>query len=208
MNFADLEKMWHSPLNRADPSALEHLKIEFVADHDRRRRNQKRFLFLVAAVLTFLTLRFLGFALRPETVPSGFNPAREWGAVLLLLLPWGGAAFLARQLSRHDRTHGEPAPSLAGSVRALLAENRMSRTRLKAMAWLHGATLLALPVVVYQLRATGKAGDEILVPAFVIWPLIAAGIFLGLWWHDRRKLQPRQHQLEALLQSYKEADMS
>jgi len=202
MNFADLEKTWRSPLNRPDPSALDHMKKEFIADHDRRRRNQKRFLFLVVAGLTFITLRFLAFALSPEAMQPGFNPAREWGAVLFLLLPWGGVAFLARQLSRHDRAHGDPAPSLAGSVRALLAENRMSRTRLKAMAWLHGATLLALPVVIYQLRAAGKAGDEILVPAFVIWPLITAGILGGLWWHDRRKLQPRQRELEALLKSY------
>jgi hypothetical protein len=202
MNFADLEKTWRSPLNRPDPSALDQMKTEFIADHDRRRRNQKRFLFLVVAALTVITLRFLAFALRPDTVQPGFNPAREWGAVLLLLLPWGGVVFLARQLTRHDRAHGDPAPSLAGSVRALLAENRMSRTRLQAMAWLHAAILLALPVVVYQLRAAGKAGDEILLPAFVVWPLLAASILLGLWWHDRRKLQPRQRELEELLKSY------
>lgn len=202
MNFADLEKAWRSPLNRPEPSALAQLKKEFIADHDRRRRNLKRFLFIVAVVITVITLRFLAFALRPEAGQPGFNPAREWGTVLLLLLPWGGVAFLARQLARHDRAHGDPAPSLAGSVRALLAENRMSRTRLKVMAWLHGATLLALPVVVYQLRAAGKAGEEILLPAFVIWPLIAAGIVFSLWWHDRRKLQPRQLELESLLKSY------
>lgn len=98
--------------------------------------------------------------------------------------------------------HGDPAPTLADSVRALLAENRIGRARLKIVAGLHGTILLVLPLVVYQLRVAGKAGDEILLPAFVGWPLIAAGILLGLWWHDRRKLQPRQHELDELLKSY------
>jgi hypothetical protein len=202
MNFADLEKTWRSPLNRPDPATLDHMKQEFIADHGRRRRNLKRFLFIVGTVLTVITLRFLAFSLRPEAGKPAFDLAREWGAVLMFLLPCGGVAFLARQLWRHDRAHRDPAPSLAGSVRALLAENRMSRTRLKTVAWLHGATLVILPIVVYQLRVTGKAGDEILLPAFVLWPLISAGILFGLWWHDRQTLRPRQNQLQALLESY------
>lgn len=202
MNFADLENTWRSPLNRPDPATLDHMKKEFLAEHDRRRTGQKRFLFLVGVVLTFLTLRLAAQLFRPDPLKPGIDFAREWGAVLFLLLPWGAWAVLARRLSRHDREHGSPAPTLAGSVRALLDENRVSRACLRAVAWLHMATLLVLPLVVYQLRAVGKAGNEILLPAFVGWPLIAAGILLGLWWHDRRTLRPRQRELEALLKSY------
>lgn len=202
MNFADLEKTWRSPHNRPSPAEMESMKIQFIAEHDRRRRNLKRFLFLVTAVLGFLTLRFAVQAFRANAGTSDFNFSREWGAVVFLLLPWGAVAFLARRLSRHDRVHGNSASTLADSILMLLNENRMSRTRLKVMGWLYGATLLVLPLVVYQLRAVGKAGDEILLPAFVGWPLLAAGIFSIMWWYDRRKLRPRQEELAALLKSY------
>jgi hypothetical protein len=60
--------------------------------------------------------------------------------------------------------------------------------------------------VVGQLRATGKAGDEILWPAFVGWPLLAGAILAALWWQDRYRLLPRRHQLEALRQELERAD--
>lgn len=202
MNFADIENTWRSPHNRPDPATLDQMKNAFIAEHDRRRRGQKLFLFWLGTVLTFLTLRFAVQLFRPDPLKPGIDLAREWGAVLLLLLPWGALVVLARRLSRHDREHGHPAPTLAASVRALLDEVRASRARLRIVAWLHGATLLVLPLVAYQLRAVGKAGDEILVPVFVLWPLIAAGILFGLWRYNRRTLQPREHELEALLKSY------
>lgn len=202
MNFAEIENTWRSPLNRPDPATLDHMKNAFIAEHDRRRRGQKLFLFWLGTVLTFLTLGFAFRVIRPDPLKPGIDFAREWGAVLMLLLPWGALVVLARRFSRHDREHGHPASTLAGSLRALLDEVRASRTRLRIVAWLHGATLLVLPLVAYQLRAVGKAGDEVLVPVLVLWPLIAAGIGAGLWWRDRRKLRPRQHELEALLKSY------
>jgi peptidoglycan/LPS O-acetylase OafA/YrhL len=85
---------------------------------------------------------------------------------------------------------------------ALLDEIAMARARLKVVASLHGATLVLLPLVVWQLRKTGKAGDEILWPAFVGWPLFAVGILVALWWYDRSRLRPRQRQLEALHREY------
>jgi hypothetical protein len=202
MNFADLEKTWRSPLNRPDPAALDLMKQSFLAEHDRRRLGHKRFLFFVVVALTFITLRFLNAAswLGGEGGTT-VDLAREWGAVIFLLIPWAGVVMIARRLARHDREHGS-AGNIGESIRALVAENRVNRMRLRVAAALHLSALLILPVVVYQLRAVGKAGDEILVPAFVIWPLIAGAILLGLWWHDRRKLAPRQRELEALLKDY------
>jgi hypothetical protein len=72
----------------------------------------------------------------------------------------------------------------------------------KIVLLLHGLVLLVLPVVVLQLRAAGKAGDEILVPALVLWPLLAAGIGGALLYYHRRRLLPRKRQLEALLAAY------
>jgi hypothetical protein len=78
----------------------------------------------------------------------------------------------------------------------------MSRSRVKSAAILHGVILVLLPLVVWQLRAVGKAGDEILLPAFVLWPLLAAGILFAMYWHYTRKLLPRKRELEGLLKSY------
>ena len=202
MNFADIKKTWQSPQNRPAAAELESMKKTFLADHDRRRRSQKRFLFSVGAMLTVITLRLVAFVIWPSSSQRGFDPALEWGALLFLLLPWGALVLMARQLSRHDREHGNPRVTIAESVRALLDENRVTRARLKIVAWLHGAILVVLPLVVYQLRAVGKAGDEIMVPAFVCWPLLSAGILAGLWWYDRKKLRTRQDELSTLLRSY------
>ncbi|HEY5551412.1 MAG TPA: hypothetical protein VIK52_05975, partial [Opitutaceae bacterium] len=117
-------------------------------------------------------------------------------------VPWVAAILLARRALRHGREHGDPSASIAASVRASLDENAMSRARVKTAAILHGVILLLLPLVVWQLRVVGKAGDEILIPAFVLWPLIAAGILFGMYWHYTRKLLPRKRVLETLLQSY------
>ncbi len=122
MNFADLEKTWHSPFNRPDPAALELLKQSFLREHDRRRRAHRLFLFLVAGVLAVITLRGLGVALWSHD-RGQIDFAREWGAVLFLLLPWVGVIAIARHLSRHDREHGA-ARTIADGLRALLAENR------------------------------------------------------------------------------------
>jgi len=201
MNFADLEQTWRSPHNRPESAALNALKDAFLAEHDRRRTVHKRFLLIVGTVLTVMTLRVAAALLWPDAGRGVLDPAREWGALLFLLLPWAGVVILARQLSRHDRDHGA-AGTVADGIRALLAENQVSRRRVRVMTGLHLAALGLLPLVVWQLRAVGKAGDEILLPAFVGWPLIAAGILAGLWWHDRRKLAPRRRELEALLKSY------
>ena len=48
----------------------------------------------------------------------------------------------------------------------------------------------------------GKAGDEILVPAFVLLPLLMLGVSGGMLWRDRQILGPRQRHLESLLASY------
>lgn len=200
MNFADIQHAWQSPHNGPSPAQLEIMKQQFIADHDRRRRGLKLFLTIIGGWLTVVTVRLLIFAFDPA--PAEFVWSEEWGAPVMLVLPWVALGLLVKQLRAHDRDHGAAAPTLAASVRALLAENQMSRTRLKVVALLHAAMLVAVPVVVYQLRAVGKAGDEILLPAFVGWPLVSVAILLAMRWHYRTKLEPRRRELETVLRSY------
>lgn len=205
MNFDELEHVWRSPQNAPDAAALAAAQQRFHRDLRRRRAGWKLFLAVVFLALTFLTLRFAWYVVSPGPGQPAFDLRREWGAVLFLVGPWFGVLFLLRGMARHEREHGLPGSTLRAGVQALLDENRLSRTRVKTAAWLHIVALALLPLVVWQLRASGKAGDEILLPAFVAWPLAVACLGVGLVWHDRTKLRPRQRQLEALLRDYEQS---
>jgi hypothetical protein len=202
MSYDELENAWRSPRNQPDTAALAAMHGRFLDELESRRRGVKLLLFAIVAALSLLTLRFGVYVFRPMADQPPFEWSREWGALLFLLVPWAGAVFFARRLMRHEREHGYPERNVRESVRALLDENAMSRARLKAVAALHVTLLVLLPLVVWQLRAIGKAGDEIVLPAFVGWPLIAAAILGAMWWHDRAKLRPRRAQLEELLRGY------
>lgn len=205
MNSADLERAWRSPRNSADPAALAKAGDRFFADLERRRRARRLFLALVLGALTLLSVR-VALATWPRGGASAIQPARDWAALLFLALPWTGFALLARQMRRHERRHRQAGATIRDTVRALLDENATARAGLRVTAGLLGATLLLLPVVVGQLRATGKAGDEIIWPAFVGWPLLAGAILTALWWQDRQRLLPRRRHLEALWHDLGRAD--
>lgn len=202
MNFADIENMWRSPLNRPALEQIEKDKMQFATELRRRHRGFVIFLTWIFTVLTLLTGRLVLHALENRSTAEGFVFFREWGAIVLLALPWTAALYFAWQYRRHRSEHASGELSIQETLQALRDETRLARVRLKIVAGLHGVLLVVLPIVVVQLRAVGKAGDEILLPAFVIWPLIAFGIVLALWLYDRRKLQPRARHLETLLHSY------
>lgn len=201
MSYDELERAWRSPRNQPTTEKLADDRQRFAEELGRRRRGAKVFLIVVFGALSLLTLRLFGALVWPEAGRE-IDVTREWASLVFLALPWVGAVLLARRLVQHEREHGDPERSLAASVRALLDEAQVSRARLRVVAALHAAVLVLLPLVVWQLRAVGKAGDEILWPAFVGWPLIAGAILVGMWWHDRRTLGPRQRQLEQLQRDY------
>src|SRR5690606_30448987 len=88
----------------------------------------------------------------------------------------------------------------------LLDENRTERVRYKFIAGLLAASALVLPVIVYQLRAVGKAGDEIMVPALVIYPAYVLLLLVWFAYYFRKKLSPRKQELETLLSSYRQLE--
>jgi hypothetical protein len=205
MNSADFERAWRSPGNTATPAVLTAARDRLFADLRRRQRARRLFLALVFGALLLLSAR-VALELWPRGGTPTIHPARDWASLLFLAVPWTGFALLARQMRRHERGPGQASEAIGDTVRALLDENATARAGLRVTAGLLGVTLLLLPLVVWQLRATGKAGDEILWPAFVGWPLVAGTLLAALWWHERFRLRPRRRQLEALLRDLERTD--
>ena len=202
MNFAEIENMWRSPLNRPSPAQLEEQRMQFINDLNKRHRGFVLFMSVVGAALVFITGKIIVHLIWPSPAVDTIALTREWGVFPLLALPWIGWILMVRQYRWHRALHPNYETSISSSVRALLDENRLERTRYKIIAGLQLLTVILMPLIVYQLRAVGKAGDEILVPAFVIFPLIILAIFVWSTVRYRRKLLPRKRELETLLASY------
>lgn len=202
MNFAEIQNLWHAPHNRPSAAQLEEIKMKFVAEMSKRHRGIVVFMSLVGAALVFLTGKIVLHLLWPAPGKDTLDFAREWSVIPFFALPWIGWLSMVVQYRRHRAQHPNYDRSIPASVRALLDENRLERTRYKVISLLQLLTVLALPLIVSQLRAVGKTGDEILVPAFVIAPAIMLGIFLLSTVRYRRKLLPRKRELEGLLAAY------
>lgn len=202
MNFAEIEKTWRSPHNRPAPAQLEEIKMQFVTDLKRRHRGNLLLLALVFALMAFFTGKLALHILWPDPALAKVNLTREWGVVPFFALPWMGWLALVFIYRRHRRRHPDFAKSIRASAAAALDENRMERTRYKVIGALLIASALLLPLVVHQLRDVGKAGDEILIPAFVIYPAYVLGTIVWVIRYYRHKLLPRKRELETLLASY------
>ena len=177
--------------------------MEFINDLNKRHRGFVIFMSLVGSALMIITGRIVMHLIWPATASHPVIFSREWAVFPLLALPWIGWMLMVRQYRRHRTSHPNYESSISSSVRASLDENRLERTRYKLIACLQLLTVILMPLIVYQLRSVGKAGDEILIPAFVIFPAIIAVIFAWSTFHYRRNLLPRKRELEALLESYR-----
>jgi len=202
MNFADIENTWRSRHNRPSAAELEEMKMKFATDLRARRRTFSIWIAIVLGALAVFTVRLAWFIVAPAPGQDGFDLGREWGALVLFALPWCAGIFFLRRFLRHRAQHADYARSIAASVRAALDENRLAQTRTKVVSVLLIATALLLPLIVHQLRAVGKAGDEILLPAYVLFPAFVVIELLVLRYYLRRKLVPRQQELEAVLRDY------
>lgn len=204
MNFDEIQKTWQSPLNRPDTAQLEKDKMKFVTDLSRRRRGNLLLLVLVFALVLFLTVKLGLHILMPDPGSKSVDLGREWGVIPFFALPWAGWLYMVRLHWRQHVRHPNYDRSISASVRALLDENGSERKRYKAIAGLLVASAVMLPLIVYQLRSVGKAGDEILIPALVIYPAYVVGVLIWSSVYYRRKLLPRKRELEALLATYGE----
>ncbi|MDQ5980907.1 MAG: hypothetical protein QG602_3885 [Verrucomicrobiota bacterium] len=202
MNFADIEKAWRSAGNRPSAAQLEKQKMDLINELHRRRRASRGLLVLTAIPLVLLTGRLLLHIVWPDPALDRLDLTREWVVVPFFLLPWAGWFLIWRQHRRHEAVHGAYAESIQASTAALLDENRRAGIRALVAA---GGLLLSLPFlggVVWQLRAVGKMGDEVLIPAFVIYPAYVVLMVAWIGWKHLRTTAPRRKELEARLSDY------
>ncbi len=204
MNFDDIQKTWRSPHNQPSAAQLEKDKMKFLNDLRKRHRGEIIFMIWILVVLTVLTGGLVLHLVRPDPAKPPTDLAREWGSLALLALPWLCLGVFYKKFREHRARHDRPERSIRASVEALLDDSRVESERYKWVGRLCAAVVLVMPLCVYQLRAAGKAGDEILVPAFVVLPTLMLGIFVALRVYQRRVLLPRQRELEALLATYGE----
>lgn len=202
MNFADIEKTWHSPHNRPTAAELEKHKMKLIDDLRRRRRANRGLLWLTAIPLVLVTGKLLLHALWPDPALDRLDLAREWVVVPFFLLPWIGWFLIWRSHRQHEARHADYAQSIQAGVSALLDENARERLRLQVVVALLLSSLPLLGGVVWQLRAAGKAGDEILIPAFVIYPAYVVVMVGWIAWEYARKTRPRRRELEVLMADY------
>lgn len=202
MNFDEIESVWRSPHNQPSATELEQHKMKLVTELHRRHRVSRRLLGLTLLPLLFITFMIVRHAFWPDPARPAINWEREWALLPFLTLPWLGWFILLRLHLRHQRKHPDYERSISASVAASLDENRTERTRCQIITGLLVASIPLLLLIVHQLRAVHKAGDEILVPAYVIWPVYVAAVSGWFGWHYFRRLLPKKRQLEELAQAY------
>jgi hypothetical protein len=202
MNFDEIESVWRSPHNQPSATELEQHKMKLVTELRRRHRASLGLLWITALPLLFITFKIVQHALWPDPSHTPMDWEREWAVLPFLALPWLGWFIMLRLYLRHHRRHPDYDRSISESVAASLDENRTERARYKVLIGLLAGSIPLLLIVVQQLRAVGKAGDEILLPAFVIWPAYVALMVAWFGWYYFRRLLPRKRRLEELAQSY------
>ncbi len=202
MKFADIEKTWQSAHNRPSAEQLEKQKMNLINELLRNRRANRGLLWVTGIPLVLVTGRLLLHALWPDPALDRLDLAREWVVVPFFLLPWVGWFMIWRSHRQHAARHADYAQSIQAGVAALLDVNRRERRRAQMVVALLLASLPLLGGVVWQLRAVGKAGDEILIPALVIYPAYVVLMVGWIAWEYARKTRPRQKELEGLLSDY------
>lgn len=202
MNFEEIESLWRSPHNQPTAAELEGHRMKLVTDLRRRHRASRGLLWITLVPLLVITGLIVRHALWPDPAHTPINWEREWAVLPFLTLPWLGWFIMLRLHLRHQRRHPDYDRSISAGVAAALDENRTERTRCQIIAGVLVASIPLVALIVHQLRAVGKAGDEILLPAYLVWPAYVALMVGWFGWHYCRRLLPRKRQLEELAEAY------
>lgn len=202
MNFAEIERLWRSHINQPTPAQIEKEKVNFEHELRRRRRGDIALIAIVAGLLAFQIGTLIHHQIARQPGSSTWDIGREWGALVFLLLVCGMWGWLVCSHLSQRRRYPPGVRSISETLDALLEENRSQLRRYRLGAVFFALSVPLVGVVVMQLRAVGKAGDEILFPALVIYPLYVCALIAYGRWHYVKRLLPRQEALSTALRSY------
>lgn len=201
MNFDEIQSLWHAPINQPTPAQIEADRLKVIKDLKSRHFGFVLFSTCLFCILAFITGKIIFHLLWPRLGMDSVDLTKEWAILPLFLLPWFGWIWMVRDYRRYREGHSDFEGSIQASLRALLGENKLLRTRQKIVACILGGTMLVLPLVVGQLKSVGKAGREI-DPPLVLSLVILGGILIGMLIHHRNNLLPKKRKLEELLKGY------
>jgi len=198
MTFDDLVPVWRSARNQPDPVQLDRYRASIVSHLGKEYRQFLWHVGMVAAATLFLAGGFVQY------VRSGgaFDFRQEWAAIIFLLLPIGVAAAFVRGFIRHRQEHPRYDLSILDALRALIDENRLSRTRLRLSMSVLTVAMALVPVVTYQLQLVGKQRPHEAASMLVVFGALYVASMIGQIWKYRRKLLPENARLQELLGSY------
>jgi len=201
MNFDEIQSLWHAPINQPTAAQIEADRLKVIKKLKSRYLGFVLFSTYGCSVLALITGRLVYHLLWPRPGMDSVDFSREWAIIPLFLLPWLGWLLMVREYRRHRAGNQDYEESIQASLRALLDENRLMRSRKKIVVALLAGTMLILPLIIGQLKAVGKAGHEI-DAGLVLALVILGGSLIGLVYHYRCNLLPRKRQIEMLLKSY------
>lgn len=200
MNPPDLTALWNSPANRPAPDAWDSLAATTRARQLRRRR-----LFLgVLIPASFWTILLVVWLAVRWGGGQGPDLRREWAAPVLLALQMAAVAHFWVLHLKSGRPPAVAGKDIQTGLRFLFLENRRAGLRLKIIASLLLITAAAMPLVVKQLQAAGKAGAEIQGPFLFGVPGIAGLVIVAMVWHWRKVLAPEGRALNEQLAQIRE----
>lgn len=206
MNPPDLATLWNSPANRPHPAAWDAM-LSKIRDRQRRRRRLFLGVLITASIQTILlivSLTIRGFGGSGGIDGLVGSLSREWAAVFLLGLQTAAVVRFWILHGKGDRLAPGAGENLRAGLEILWRENRRTCARQKTIAALLAVMAASMPLVVNQLQAAGKAGEEIRLPFLLGVPVLAVAVILGMAWHFLKILGPEGRALNEQLAEIRE----
>ncbi|UDF04862.1 hypothetical protein [Asticcacaulis sp. AND118] len=198
MKIETLERLWRAHDRDPDRTAQACLLESLMTTIERRRNGQNVFLLCVGAALGTITLVFGYDIIRHE----GFDPAREWGALLMLAAPWIALILMKRAHDRHVQRFPDPGASISENLRVRLDENRTARQGAVVMLWLMGLFPILTGIALWQLTGTDKMTVAQAMQGALVFSGVLGASTVAQILRYRLFLRPEGERLTRLLAEY------
>ena len=202
MNLDEMQQLWNASGNTPTDEQRNEMIDHFSKTLRRQRRREMAWLIWIFFVLTMLTagVAWIVFGTNKMNVPT------EWGAILLLMIPWGVALLFLRRFLRGSPPVIGGNITLAQSIAARLAANKAQRLKLKTLGVMYLITIPVLAFSIWQLHSVGKVSSRELTSmvSFLGGALaLSAGAVLAKYWLS---LAPEANKLIGLTRQFEQPE--